>query len=177
MELSCKTKELSVEQLAQYISRTFGVVVDRIYLHGDTEDKAIYNAMDMQKLDWTIEFAEDGKVTVSDGVFTQWPQVRMAVQMLGRLPPTSGQRAIFKGQVEKVKVALDHTKDSFNKIFTGPVSNAYRQVYRPCEQGEKQEYFDSVFAARDYVTLGVDSHTESKDDITLPPIKYSFAHS
>ena len=166
-----------MEQLVEYVSRTFGVTVDRIFLHGDTEDKAIFNAMDKKKLDWTIEFADDGKVAVSDGVFTQWPQVRMAVQMLGRLPPTSGQRAIFKSQVEKVKVALDHTKESFMQTFTGPVSNAYRDVYRPSEEGEKQEYFDSVFGARDYVTLGVDCHTESKDDITLPSIKYSFTHS
>mmetsp|Transcript_33227 Transcript_33227/g.61177 ORF Transcript_33227/g.61177 Transcript_33227/m.61177 type:complete len:1298 (+) Transcript_33227:96-3989(+) len=177
IEISCKANELSVEQLAQYVSRTFGVSVDRIFLHGDTEDKAIFNEMDKSKLDWAIDFAEDGKVSVSDGVFTQWPQVRMAVQMLGRLPPTSGQRAIFKSQVEKVKVALDQTKESFMKKFTGKVSDAYHQVYRPLEEGEKQDYFDSVFEARDYVTFGIDCHTQSKEDITLPPIKYIFSHT
>lgn len=72
IEISCNTKEMSVEQLVQYIARSFGVTVDRIFMHGDTEDKAIFNAMDMKKLDWTIDFAEDGKVAVSDGVFTQW---------------------------------------------------------------------------------------------------------
>jgi len=174
IEISCKTKEMSVEQLVHYISRSFGVSVDRIFLHGDTEDRAIFNAMDKNKLDWAIDFAKDGSVTVSDGVFTQWPQVRMAVQMLGRLPPTSGQRVIFKSQVEKVKVALDQTKESFMKKFTGPVSNAYHQCYRPSEEGEKRDYFDSVFEARDYVTLGVDCHSKTKEDIMLPCIKYSY---
>jgi len=171
------TKEMSVDQLVQYIARLFGVTVDRIFLHGDAEDKAIFNAMDKKKLDWAIDFAEDGKVTVSDGVFTQWPQVRMAVQMLGRLPPTSGQRVVFKSQVEKVKVALDQTKESFMKKFTGTVSNAYHQVYRPSEEGEEQDYFDSVFKGRDYVTLGIDCHTETKEDITLPCVKYMFSHN
>lgn len=97
--------------------------------------------------------------------------------MLGRLPPTSGQRAIFKSQVEKVKVSLDQTKESFMKKFQGKVSDAYHASYRPSEEGEKQEYFDSVYEARDYVTIGVDCHTESKDDITLPCIKYIFSHS
>jgi hypothetical protein len=170
-------KEMSVEQLVQYITRSFGVSVDRIFCHGDTEDKAIFNAMDKQKLDWKIDFAEDGKATVSDGVFTQWPQVRMAVQMLGRLPPTSGQRTIFKSQVEKVKVALDQTKESFVNKFTGNVSDAYHQVYRPSEEGEKQDYFDAVFRARDYVTLGIDCHAQGKEDIALPCIKYMFSHT
>mmetsp|Transcript_13626 Transcript_13626/g.29505 ORF Transcript_13626/g.29505 Transcript_13626/m.29505 type:complete len:1269 (+) Transcript_13626:53-3859(+) len=176
IEISCKTNEMSVEELVQYITKTFGVSVDRIFLHGDTEDKAIFNGMDKNKLDWKIDFAEDGKLTVSDGVFSQWPQVRMAVQMLGRLPSTSGQRAVFKSQVEKVKVALDQTKESFMNRFTGKVSDAYHQVYRPSEEGERQDYFDSVFEARDYVALGIDCHTESEEDITLPCVKYIFSH-
>ena len=176
IELSCKSKELSVDQLVQYLERSFGVSVDRIFLHGDQDDKAIYNAVDRQKLEWSIDFGEDGKVAVSDGVFTLWPQVRMAVQMLGRLPPTSGQRAIFKSQVEKVKKALDQTKESFMNRLSGPVSLAFREVYRPAEEGEKQTYFDTVFNGKDYVTLGVDCHTDREDEIILPCIKYTFTH-
>lgn len=176
IEISCKTNEMSVEQLVQYISRTFGVSVDRVFLHGDTEDKAIFYEKDKSKLDWKIEFSEDGKVSVSDGVFSQWPQVRMAVQMLGRLPPASRQRAIFKSQVEKVKVSLDQTKESFMQRFQGKVSDAYRQVYRPSEEGDKQDYFDSLFKAREYVTFGIDCHTATKEEITLPCIKYMFSH-
>lgn len=174
IELSHKLNELSVEQLVSYLENTFGVTVNRIFLHGDTEDKAIYNAVDMKKLEWAINFDDEGKVTVSEGVYTHWPQIRMAVQMLGRLPPTSGQRAIFKSQVEKVKVSLEQTKESFMKKFKGNVSDAYLQVYRPSEGGEKQDYFDAVFKGRDYLTLGVDCHTEEKDDITLPCVKYIF---
>jgi hypothetical protein len=177
MEISCKRKELSVEHLVQYIEKSFGVTVDRVFLYGDTEDRAIYNSLDKKKLEWDITFDEDDKVTVSDGVFSQWPQVRMAVQMLGRLPPTSAQRAIFKSQVEKVKSSLESTKASFLARFTGNVSNAYYGVYRPSEEGEQQDYFDSVFKSRDYVTLGVDCHTAAKDDITLPCIKYIFSHN
>lgn len=177
MEISAKRKEISVEQLVQYIEKSFGVTVDRVFLHGDTTDTAIYNSLDKKKLEWDISFDDEGKVTVSDGVFTQWPQVRMAVQMLGRLPPTSGQRAIFKSQVEKVKVSLDQTKASFLARFTGNVSTAYREVYRPSEEGEQQDYFDAVFKGRDYVTLGVDCHTETKEDITLPCVKYIFSHN
>lgn len=173
IEISCM-KELSVEQLVAYVTRSFGVTVDRIFLHGDTEDKAIFNAMDKKKLEWAIDFAEDGKVTASDGVYTQWPQLRMAVQMLGRLPPTSGQRVVFKSQVEKVKKALDQTKESFMKKFTGPVSSAFLEVYRPEEEGEKRDYFDAVFGGRGYLVLGVDCHTDGKDDITLPCIKYIY---
>lgn len=177
IEISRKRKEMSVEQLVQHIEKSFGVTVDRVFLHGDTEDKAIYNSRDKKKLDWDISFDDDGKVTVTDGVYSQWPQVRMAAQMLSRLPPTSGQRVMFKSQVEKVKVSLDQTKNSFLARFGGTVSSAYYDVYRPAEEGEKQDYFDAVFKSRDYVTLGVDCHTESKDDIKLPCVKYIFSHT
>ena len=166
---------MSVEQLVQYITRTFDVSVDRIFAHGDSEDRAIFNTTDRNKLDWDITFGDDGRVHVSDGVFTLWPQVRMAVQMLDRLPPTSGQRGVFKAQVERVKSALDQTKSSFVKRFTGKVSDAYYEVYRPSEEGEKQDYFIAVFKSRDYVTLEVDCHSDAGDDVTLPCIKYIFS--
>eukprot|EP00573_Skeletonema_grethae_P012771 CAMPEP_0201693020 /NCGR_PEP_ID=MMETSP0578-20130828/5745_1 /ASSEMBLY_ACC=CAM_ASM_000663 /TAXON_ID=267565 /ORGANISM="Skeletonema grethea, Strain CCMP 1804" /LENGTH=1238 /DNA_ID=CAMNT_0048178481 /DNA_START=27 /DNA_END=3743 /DNA_ORIENTATION=+ len=174
IDLSYKLNELSVEQLVIYLEKSFSVTVNRIFLHGDKEDRALYNALDKKKLDWTISFDDEGKVSVSEGVYTQWPQIRMAIQMLGRLPPTSGQRAIFKAQVDRVKVSLEQTKESFMKKFQGNVSDAYLQVYRPSEEGEKQDYFDAVFKGRDYLTLGVDCHTEEKEDITLPCVKYTF---
>ena len=168
--------ELSVQQLVKYLEDTFGVAVDRIFEHANTEDKALYSAVDRQKLLWDITFDEDGKPTVSEGVFTRWPNIRMAIQMLGRLPPTSGQRKIFENQVNTVKSALDKTKEEFTSLFEGPVSVAYRKVYRP-EDEEKQQQFDNVFGARDYVLLGVDCHTSGMDeeDIHLPCIKYVFS--
>lgn len=169
-------KELSVEELVQYVEKTFGVDVNRIFQAGSTEDKAVYNALDKQKLDWNISIDESGKATVSDGVFKQWPQIRMAVQMLGRLPPTSGQRKVFATQVDNVKKALDQTKDSFTSTFKGPVSAAFRSTYRPNDdESEKQQYFDTISAARNYLVLGVDCNAkEGEDDIHLPPIKYIF---
>ena len=164
--------EMTVEQLVLYIQDTFGVTVDRIFAHGNTSDTALYSAVDQQKLTWDIHIDDQGKPHVSDGVFTQWPQIRMAVQMLGRLPPTSGQRKLFEGQINNVKKALDGTKKSFRQIFTGPVSHAFRTVYRPEEEGEKQEYFDRVYGKRDYILLGSDCRTAESADIRLPCIKY-----
>jgi hypothetical protein len=151
--------------------------VDRIFQYGSTEDKAVYNALDKQKLDWDISIDESGKATVSDGVFTQWPQIRMAVQMLGRLPPASGQRKIFATQVDNVKKALDQTKESFMSTFKGPVSSAFRTTYRPEDkESEKQQYFDAIFGARNYVVLGIHCLAEGvEEDIALPPIKYVFS--
>lgn len=168
------TQEMSVKQLVDYLEKSFGVTVDRIFQFGSTDDKALYNAIDKKKLDWDITIDSDGKAHISEGVFTQWPQIRMAATMLGRLPPTSNQRKMFLMQVENVKKALDQTKKSFENTYDGPVSVAYYDAYRP-EEGEKQEYFDRVLEARDYVSLGIHCHTDTEEDIHLPCIKFVFA--
>ena len=169
------SSHLSVKELVGYVERTFGVTVDRIFGFGSQDDKAVYNAIDKKKLEWDITVDESGKPHVSDGVFTQWPQIRMAATMLGRLPPQSGQRKMFAMQVENVKKALDATKQSFQATFDGPVQEAYRSAYRPAEEGEKRDYFDTIFRARDYVTLGVHCHTEKGEDVTLPCIELMFS--
>jgi ubiquitin-activating enzyme E1 len=174
INVSCGTHEMSVKQLVEYIERSFGVTVDRIFQFGSSEDKALYNAIDKKKLEWDISIDSDGKPHVSDGVFSQWPQIRMAATMLGRLPPTSGQRKMFVMQVENVKKALYQTKESFQNTFDGPVSDAYCKAYRPEEEGEQQEYFDTVFESRDYVSLGVHCHTSTEEEIHLPCIKFVF---
>lgn len=168
--------ELSVEQLVKYLEGTFDIVVDRVFEHENTDDKALYRAVDRQKLLWDITFDTDGKPKVSEGVFTRWPNIKMAVQMLGRLPPSSGQRKVFENQVNTVKRSLDKTKEEFTALFQGPVSAAYRSAYRP-EDEEKQQYFDAVFLKRDYILLGVDCHMVDKGDadIHLPCIKYVFS--
>jgi hypothetical protein len=167
--------EWSVQQLVEYIESTFGVSVDRIFAHGDPSDKAIFSQMDQQKLEWDIVMdAATGQPRVSEGVFMQWPQIRMAVQMLGRLPPTSGQRKMFEGQIDKVKQALDATKKSFQQLFEGSVSKAYEHVYRPSgnEDDDARDYFDRVHAKRDFFLLGVHCQTADNPDIHLPCIKY-----
>ena len=174
INVTCGSKEMSVKQLVEFIERSFDVTVDRIFQFGSIDDKALYNAIDKQKLEWNISIDSDGKAHVSDGVFSQWPQIRMAATMLGRLPPTHGQRKMFVMQVENVKKALDQTKRSFQNTYDGAVSVAYCDAYRPEEKGEKQEYFDKVFEARDYVNLGVHCHTKTEEDVHLPCIKFVF---
>lgn len=164
-------QEMSVEELVNYVQSCFGVVVDRIFAYGDASDNAIYSALDQQKLEWDISIDDQGKPHVSEGVFSQWPQIRMAVQMLTRLPPASGQRKVFEGQINNVKAALDKTKKSFEQIYTGPVSKAYEHVYRPDEAGKDQEYFDRVHGKRDYLLLGVHCMVDEVD-IHLPCLKY-----
>mmetsp|Transcript_3005 Transcript_3005/g.6757 ORF Transcript_3005/g.6757 Transcript_3005/m.6757 type:complete len:1300 (+) Transcript_3005:21-3920(+) len=190
-EVNCGLEsEYTVEELVAYIEKSFGVHVHRLYQAGNTADIAVYNDRDKTKLDWNIVTDEStGKVTVSDGVYTQWPQLRMAVQMLGRLPPTSGQRNIFANQVSNVQKSLEQTKESFDRSYRGPVSASYQSTYRPTDdESEKQKYFDTIFTSRNYLVLGVDCHyanangdndndTNSQDeDIHLPPIKYIFKH-
>jgi len=175
IEIACDAgKEMSVKQLVEHLEKSFGVTVDRIFQFGSQDDKAVYNAIDKKKLEWDVSIDEAGKPHVSEGVFTQWPQIRMAATMLGRLPPTSGQRKMFVAQVENVKKALDATKLSFQTTFEGPVSNAYSAIYRPEEAGEKQDYFDALAGARDYVNLGVHCHTDEEEDIHLPLVKFEF---
>ena len=177
VEISCGLEgEMTVEHLVQNIEKQFGVHVHRIFAAGNTADKAVYNETDKEKLDWEITIDEAGKATVSDGVYKQWPQIRMAVQMLGRLPAASGQRKVFATQVENVKKALDQTKESFKDTFRGPVSAAFKGAYRPGdEEAEKQQYFDTLFNSRNYLVLGIDCHhDEGADEIHLPPVKYIF---
>eukprot|EP00546_Thalassionema_frauenfeldii_P018444 CAMPEP_0178900650 /NCGR_PEP_ID=MMETSP0786-20121207/3584_1 /TAXON_ID=186022 /ORGANISM="Thalassionema frauenfeldii, Strain CCMP 1798" /LENGTH=1237 /DNA_ID=CAMNT_0020571663 /DNA_START=42 /DNA_END=3756 /DNA_ORIENTATION=+ len=172
----------TVQQLVQYIDTTLfpGVVVDRIFdLKSSNNSASLYNAMDALKLDWEITTEEGAAPTVSQGVFVQWPQLRMAVQMLGRLPPQSNQRKVFEKQVDTVKKALDGTKDTFQKSFEGLVQDAHRQAYRPSDDDKDDVlYFDTIYAKRKYLILGVDCHVvdgNEKKDIHLPPIEFTFA--
>mmetsp|Transcript_30378 Transcript_30378/g.34627 ORF Transcript_30378/g.34627 Transcript_30378/m.34627 type:complete len:908 (+) Transcript_30378:178-2901(+) len=174
-------KAESVEQLVQYVSKLYGVTVDRLFSfqggNGNNsskkDSKSVYDAIDKQKLNWKITVG-DGAPKVSDGVYTQWPQIRMAVRMLGQLPSSSKQRSIFESQIQTVKRALDTTKESFQQSFTGSVKDAYFNTYRPDDE-EKQNYFDSVFSSRRYFLLSVDCHNDSGKEIILPPIQYTFA--
>ena len=174
IEIMSGTPEKSVEHLVGYIERSFGVTVDRIFAFGSSADKAVYNAVDKQKLGWDITFDEGGKPQVSDGVYGAWPQIKMAVQMLSRLPPSSGQRKVFEGQIDNVKKALDKAKTTFADTFYGPVSKAYRLAYEP-EDEKEREYFDEVVERSGYAKLGVHCHSEDGTDIHLPCIKYGFS--
>lgn len=174
IEITNDTKELTVQQLVEYFERSLGVRIDRIFSFNSTTNKAIYYALDKKKLSWKVTFDESGKPQLSDGVLVHWPQIRMAVQMLSRLHPTSRQRKMFETQVNNVKKALDKTKESFADTFYGPVSKAYHGVYDPEDEKEK-EYFEAVFEGRDYLRLGVHCHTLEEEGIHLPCIKFIYS--
>ena len=73
--LACNsTNEYTVKALVDYIEKTFGVTVDRLFAFGNGKDLSLYNSVDLQKLEWDISIGEDGKPHVSEGVFSQWPQ-------------------------------------------------------------------------------------------------------
>lgn len=176
VEIVSGADEMTTQDLVEFLERSFGVKVERIFAHGTKGDVTMYNAAEKERLDWDISKDVDGKLVVSPGVFTKWPNLRMAVTMLGRLPPTSGQRKIFEKQVDTVKAALDNTKSSLSKRMSGAVSSVYFDTYRPNGEKEAEKaYFDRVYAVRDYVTLGVHCHTADGTDILLPPIVYEFA--
>jgi len=172
----------TVEQLVKYINTILfpGVVVDRIFdQKSSNKNASVYSSMDALKLDWEITLEEGAAPTVSPGVFVQWPQLRMAVQMLGRLPSQSNQRKVFEKQVDTIKKALDGTKETFQKSFEGLVQDAHRQAYRPSEDDKDDAaYFDTIYAKRKHLLLAVDCHVvhdSDKKDIHLPPIEVVFA--
>jgi hypothetical protein len=171
IEIVSGTPEMSVASLVEHLEKSFGVTVDRIYAFNSTIDQAIFKAVDKQKLDLIISFDDNGKPVVSEGVYALWPQIRMAVQMLSRLPPESAQRKIFAKQVDEKKNALENVKATFVQTIQGPVSKAYRTVYEPA--GEKdRDYFFSILDGSDYIKLGVHCTSPDGSDIHLPCIKY-----
>merc|ERR1712146_750234 len=106
--------------------------------------------------------------------FAAWPQLRMAAQMIGKLPEGAA-RKNFENQVNSAKKSLQTVKDSFTAKYNGPVSEAYYKTSRPKdEEAEKQKYFDAVFAKRNYIAFR-GHYTNSKgEEAELPVIKYIF---
>jgi len=167
--------EMTVQELVQHLNTEYDATVSRVFPSGD--DKiCIFDSVDVQKLNWTIEIKEDGACVVEpDEVYTAWPQLKMAVQMLGRLPPGGGARKNFENQILTATKSLQAVKDNFTAKFRGPVSKAYVDIARPKdEEADKQKYFDTVHAKRNHIAFKayvVNSDGESAD---LPVIKYIF---
>jgi len=191
VEVSAGPDEMTVQSLVHYLERTFGVTVDRVFEYGGREDRSIYDSVEREKLGWDVSFDSSGKLVVTGDIYSRWPNMRMAENMLKRLPPTSGQRKMFVGQVETVRKALEATKSTFVKRIEGTVSSAFMSTYEPSEDDgddgpEKRKYFHAVHGKRDYVMLGVHCHVldgmdgdgdddgDGKTDIHLPPVKYIF---
>merc|ERR1711924_451483 len=127
----------------------------------------------MGKLDWTVELKDGKLVATPDAVFSAWPNLRMAAQMLEKLPE-GGARTNFVNQVNTAAKSLQATKDTFTKRFEGPVVDAYIQVMRPPDsEGDKQQYFDTTHAGRSYIALQVHVLNSAGEEAELPHIKYT----
>lgn len=156
-----------------HLEISFGVTVDGLYhIYSldnalDNMDSPMYRASDLRKLECNIEFDEDGTPQVSSNVYRQWPQVRMCVHMLSRLPSTSGscrrQRNLFLGLVKRKKENLDTEKERFHILYNGPVSKAYQAVYEPQDEKDKA-HFDMVLGKSKFLEFGVCCHTASCDE-------------
>lgn len=165
--------EITVSELVDLMQTKYGAKVTRLFPKGD--DKAcLYDQVEVEKQNWKIELV-DGKVTVEpDAVFNQWPQLRMAVQMLGRMAEGPA-RANFEKQISSAASSLQAVKDGFAGRFNGPVSEAYVAVARPGDDAaDKQKYFDEVFKVRPYVALQAHVLNAAGEEADIPHIQYSF---
>jgi len=167
--------EISMKELIEQISSKYKVTVKKLLPVG-SETLVIFDEAEIRKLEWKIEITEEGAVVLEPeaDVFTAWPQLKMAVQMLGKLPAGSGARTTFENQVRTAAKSLQGVKDNFSAAYTGPFSKAFAQKARPAEDEEKQKYFDAVFAKRPYIALQAHILNESGEECNLPSIKYNF---
>eukprot|EP00929_Paragymnodinium_shiwhaense_P064671 TRINITY_DN3242_c0_g1_i1.p1 TRINITY_DN3242_c0_g1~~TRINITY_DN3242_c0_g1_i1.p1 ORF type:complete len:1240 (+),score=397.46 TRINITY_DN3242_c0_g1_i1:75-3794(+) len=167
--------EISVKDLVEKIKAEYGAVVTRLFPAGD-DKTCVFEAAQEQKLNWKIELSEDGKCIIEpEAVFAAWPQLKMASQMLSKMPPGGAARKQFEMQVNKAAQALQAVKDNFANTFNGPVSQAYIKAARPAdEEAEKQKYFDAVQEKRPYVALQAHVLNDEGKDAELPLIRYQF---
>merc|ERR1712039_435409 len=166
--------EISIQQFVEQLEKEYGMQVQRVFPAGSVK-VALYDSQDKAKLDWNIDVAEDEKVTIEPAaVYTQWPQLRMAVQMLPKLPAGAG-RNNFLNQIRTAQKSLQGVKDTFMSRFLGPVSDSYLSMARPSdEEADKQKYFDAVFTKRSYIVLQIHAVNSQGEDIDFPNIQYTF---
>jgi len=166
--------EVSLKQLVEEVEKQHEAKVHRLFPAGD-DKLCVYDHTQMKKLDWKIEVGGDGKVVIEpEAVFGAWPQLRLAMQMLGRVPEGVA-RNTFLNQVKAAAKSLQDVKDGFATRFNGPVSQAYAAVARPADvEAEKQQYFDTVFAKRPYVALQAHVVNAEGEEADLPLIRYNF---
>jgi hypothetical protein len=88
--------------LVDEVEAKYGVVIHTLYdpqVPIDDAPSGIYSRANRAKLDWEIKLTEEGKLDCPEECYKAWPQLRMAGQMLDRLPAESGQRKMFEAQV------------------------------------------------------------------------------
>lgn len=142
--------EISLEELIKQLESKLGGELQRLYPAGN-DKVSIYTRSQVKMLDWKIEL-EGGKATIEpDEVYSTWPQLKMAVQMLGRVPDGPA-RKNFENQVLSAAKSLQ----------------AYVKMLRPSdEEAEKQKYFDAVLQKRSYLSLQADMLTAEGQDADL----------
>jgi len=147
--------------------------VKRLFPLGD-EKTAVFDSDHVEKLNWKIEMQEGKPVIEPEAVFGSWPQLRMAVQMINKLPEGAA-RKNFESQVAAAAKSLQKVKDTFTSRYDGPASEAFTAVARPSdEEAEKQKYFDAVQRKRKYVALQAHVVNGEGEDAELPIIRYTF---
>jgi len=166
--------EMSLKQLIEHLERKHDAKVHRLFPAGD-DKLCLYDHTQKDKLEWSIDIGECGKVVVEpEGpVYSAWPQLRMAVQMLGKVPEGPA-RNNFINQARAAAKSLQAVKDSFSMRFNGPVSSAYVGVARPPDSDvEKRQYFDAVLRSRQYIALQAHVVNSKGEDAELPLIRYN----
>eukprot|EP00437_Effrenium_voratum_P008460 CAMPEP_0181426606 /NCGR_PEP_ID=MMETSP1110-20121109/15748_1 /TAXON_ID=174948 /ORGANISM="Symbiodinium sp., Strain CCMP421" /LENGTH=1216 /DNA_ID=CAMNT_0023549803 /DNA_START=89 /DNA_END=3739 /DNA_ORIENTATION=+ len=164
--------EITLEELVQQLEAKLGGRVLR--LHPSGNDKvSVYDSAQAKMLSWKIELQEGKAVIEPDEVFATWPQLKMAVQMLGRVPEGPA-RKNFENQVQSAAKSLQGVKDNFANHCKSKVSEAFIRVARPAEDAERQRYFDAVLEKRSYVSFQAEVQTPQGEDADLPLVKYNF---
>jgi len=164
--------EKTVQGVVQYLEQKYQCKVGRLFPSSNDKD-AIFDSMDVAKMDWTIDYKDGALVITPEEVFKAWPQLKMASQMIVKLPE-GGARKNFENQIASAQKSLQSVKDNFLGKYNGTLTDAYIKVGRPAEDAEKQKYFDDVMAGRSYIALRADVTNASGEAAELPIIKYVF---
>lgn len=165
--------EITVKEFVEQIQSKFGVRVQRVFPLGN-DKVAVFEESEIAKQGWTIQLQDGKLVAEPEAVFNAWPQLKMAKQMLEKLPE-GGARTNFEKQVNAAAKSLQNVKDSFESRFNGPVSKAFVSVARPPDsEPEKQQYFDTVQAGRSNLALQVHLVNSAGEDAEIPHVRYSF---
>lgn len=166
--------EMSLEALVAKLQEDLGVTLQRLFPAGD-DKVCVFDRTQVNKLQWKIELPEGSSPVIEpEEVFGAWPQLKMAVQMISKMPEGAA-RKNFESQVRAAQTSLQKVKDTFASVYSGPASQAYIEAARPKDdEAEKQKYFDDVLAKRSYVALQAHVLNSSGEDAELPIIRYEF---
>mmetsp|Transcript_73462 Transcript_73462/g.198656 ORF Transcript_73462/g.198656 Transcript_73462/m.198656 type:complete len:1053 (-) Transcript_73462:152-3310(-) len=168
--------DIPLKDLVAKLQTKYGCTVKRLFPIGN-DKVALYEDVQVEKLNWRIELQGSKCVVEPEAVYSTWPQLRMAVQMIDRVPEGAA-RKNFEGQIQKAAESLQKVKDTFQARYNGVASKAYIEVARPKdEEAEKQKYFDAVMEKRPYVGLQAHVINSSGEEADLPLIRYTFRTS